>query len=529
MGQGCIRQSFLHSPVRPWGEYRHLMKVGAKPRPELAPFALSLRTLRRSWNERHPFESRPMTQERLAEELGVDVRSVRDWEGGRRAPRTAERLGKICDVLDAPREALALSLTTTGQWVRPTLASSTFDTTEIVVDSQGRLWRSSTGGQVLLGRVSPRVAPHITAELDLPPMSSAAITANPIEAYVSHEHMSLSASASSAATVGRGHFSSPIIGSVVNGVTRREHVGAAHVRQVERTVASLYAQDLQFGGADLSDRGQALLRWAYRLMEKGACRPDIEQSPRSAVGNLSLCLGWLVFDAGRHAEASGLYNEALLIARLAGDPLLETHVFSSMSHQATTLGLTRRAVACAQAAQEVARGTATPRVESLLALREARAWAASGESATFEDIRRRACDSFEQGCRDDDPHWIKFLDEADFAGHVGRCYADLHQDARAEHLFRQAFDDLWDSPYQRNRAAWSLRLACALARQRKLDEACDIGSQILDVVVGLGSQRILQQVRGLWLHLQGFWDVPMVRDLGERIDAVLRGPATEKT
>ena len=101
MGQRCIRQSFLHSLVRPWGEYRHLMKVRAKPRPELAPFASSLRTLRSSWNERHPFESRPMTQEWLAEELGVDVRSVRDWEGGRRAPRTAERLGKICDVLDA--------------------------------------------------------------------------------------------------------------------------------------------------------------------------------------------------------------------------------------------------------------------------------------------------------------------------------------------------------------------------------------------------------------------------------------------
>src|SRR6202023_2558317 len=102
--------------------------------------------------------------------------------------------------------------------------------------------------------VRPRITPQTPPRVYLPPMSSAAITANPIEASISHEHMS--ASATSAATVGRGHFSSPtdctdlasavidasIIGSVVNGVTRREHVGAAHVRQVERTVASLYAQ-----------------------------------------------------------------------------------------------------------------------------------------------------------------------------------------------------------------------------------------------------------------------------------------------
>src|ERR1700720_1995458 len=106
-----------------------------------------------------------MTQERLAEELGVDVRSVRDWEGGRRAPRTVDRLGEICDLLEAPREALALSLTTTGQWVRPMLASPPFDAMEIVVDSDGRMWGASAEGQILLGRVSPRVAAHITTQL----------------------------------------------------------------------------------------------------------------------------------------------------------------------------------------------------------------------------------------------------------------------------------------------------------------------------------------------------------------------------
>lgn len=90
-----------------------------------------------------------MTQERLAEELGVDVRSVRDWEGGRRTPRTAARLGEICDVLEAPREALGLRITTAAQWVRPILASS-FDTMETTVDGQGPMGGATAGGQIAL-------------------------------------------------------------------------------------------------------------------------------------------------------------------------------------------------------------------------------------------------------------------------------------------------------------------------------------------------------------------------------------------
>jgi transcriptional regulator with XRE-family HTH domain len=88
-----------------------------RPNAGLTPFAQSLRMLRQQWNERHPFDARPMTQERLAEELGMDVRAVRDWEGGRRLPRTAALAQRICDVLEAPRQALAIKSPSVSHWV----------------------------------------------------------------------------------------------------------------------------------------------------------------------------------------------------------------------------------------------------------------------------------------------------------------------------------------------------------------------------------------------------------------------------
>jgi tetratricopeptide (TPR) repeat protein len=236
-----------------------------------------------------------------------------------------------------------------------------------------------------------------------------------------------------------------------------------------------------------------------------------------------------MFDGGQHAEARHLYQEAFLLARLARDPVLETHAFSSMSHQATTLGQTQLGLACAHASQEIARGKMPPRVESLLALREARAWAAAGDRAEFEGAYRRAAVAFERGPRDDDPHWIKFLDEGDFSGYIGRCYADLQQEALAERLFRESFQDLWTSSNQRNRAAWSLRLAILLARQRRLDEAFEVGSQVLDVLVSLGSRRILQQVRELQFHLEQSRNVPVASKLCEHIDAVLGNAFTGRT
>lgn len=85
-------------------------------RPDLATFARRLLRLRREWNVRHPGRP-PLTQERLAEQLGVDPRTVRDWEGGRQRPRTfglSERLARFFDVSveqlglpEAPYRALA--------------------------------------------------------------------------------------------------------------------------------------------------------------------------------------------------------------------------------------------------------------------------------------------------------------------------------------------------------------------------------------------------------------------------------------
>jgi transcriptional regulator with XRE-family HTH domain len=77
-------------------------------RPELRVFAERLPRFRKAWDSRHPYEP-PMTQERLAERMEVDTRTVREWERGTCAPRTFERAMQLGEVLDVSLEELGLS------------------------------------------------------------------------------------------------------------------------------------------------------------------------------------------------------------------------------------------------------------------------------------------------------------------------------------------------------------------------------------------------------------------------------------
>jgi ribosome-binding protein aMBF1 (putative translation factor) len=93
-------QTSDHAPARP----------AARRRPELSVFAERLPRLRRAWDASHPYEP-PMTQERLAERMEVDVRTVRQWERGTCAPRTFDRARRLAEVLEVPLERLGLSTT----------------------------------------------------------------------------------------------------------------------------------------------------------------------------------------------------------------------------------------------------------------------------------------------------------------------------------------------------------------------------------------------------------------------------------
>ena len=91
-------------------------------------------------------------------------------------------------------------------------------------------------------------------------------------------------------------------------------------------------------------------------------------------------VGWMAYDAGKQYLATGYFTSALRLAHAAGNRLLGGRILAAMSHQAIYLGNRRQAIDFAQAARNLTRQVATPRVIAMEAAMEACAHAAAGDA-----------------------------------------------------------------------------------------------------------------------------------------------------
>src|SRR5690606_28679779 len=131
-------------------------------------------------------------------------------------------------------------------------------------------------------------------------------------------------------------------------------------------------------------RAAAPLRAAYALLDAGVARQRTADRLYSGAGELAISVGWLAHDSGRFDDARSHYAEALATSRVTGDAGLEAHAFCNTAFLARDAGRPREAVRAAQAAQRVARPLGSPRLLSLLALREAGGWAGLADRSGCE-------------------------------------------------------------------------------------------------------------------------------------------------
>ena len=116
----------------------------------------------------------------------------------------------------------------------------------------------------------------------------------------------------------------------------------------------------------------------------------------------------------------------------AGNRLLGGRILAAMSHQAIYLGNRRQAIDFAQAARNLTRQVATPRVIAMEAAMEACAHAAAGDAGQCHRALGDAAEAVALLTIDqDDPDWLDF-DEGGYWGHAARAYRDLGELRKAE-------------------------------------------------------------------------------------------------
>ncbi|GAA1533382.1 hypothetical protein GCM10009730_48340 [Streptomyces albidochromogenes] len=267
-------------------------------------------------------------------------------------------------------------------------------------------------------------------------------------------------------------------------------VGEAEVSAVEDAVRQIRLLDDRHGADGLYKRAGQPLRTAYALLDASTTsRRSMADRLHTGAGELALSVGWLAHDSGRFDDARSHYAEALATARVAGDAALEAHAFSNSAFLARDTGRPREAVRAAQAGQRAARLVASPRLLSLLTLREAGGWAGLGDRPGCEQALARAKALFERGTAEADPEWMSFFGEAELEGLEAQCWSALGDWARAARHARRAAA-LQDPHFTRNLALYSAELADDLARAGAPDEAAAVGEGVLDLLEEVQSSRV---------------------------------------
>jgi tetratricopeptide (TPR) repeat protein len=276
------------------------------------------------------------------------------------------------------------------------------------------------------------------------------------------------------------------------GRTTVRRVGRSEVNAVREVVRRIRLYDDRYGAGGLYEHAGQSLRSAYRLLDEGVYSPSVAAGLYSGAGELAISVGWLAHDSGRFADARSYYAEALATARMAGDPALEAHAFCNAAFLARCTGRPRETVRAAQAGQRAARRLASPRLLSLLTLREAVGWAGLGDRAACERALLCAQSLFTRGGRDGEPEWMSFFGEAELTGIEAKCWTILGSHRRAAAHTARALR-LQDPHFIRNTALYGAELSQNLAADGRPDEAAAAGARALDL---LGQVRSLR-VRGL--------------------------------
>ncbi|MFJ5291772.1 hypothetical protein [Streptomyces sp. NPDC088348] len=278
-------------------------------------------------------------------------------------------------------------------------------------------------------------------------------------------------------------------------VPSQRRVGDAEVSAVEAAVRQIRLLDDRHGAAGLYQRAAQPLEAAYALLDAGTARRSAADRLHAGAGELAISVGWLAHDSGRFDDARSHYAEALATARVSGDPALEAHAFCNTAFLARDAGRPREAVRAAQAGEQAAKQLSSPRLLSLLTLREAGGWAGLGDRTACSERLVRAKSLFAQGTSDADPEWMSFFVEAELEMLEAQCWSALDDWPRAA-LHAERAAELQDPHFARNLALYRAQLADDLARAGAPDRAAAAGHQVLDLLDQVQSSRIQAMLAG---------------------------------
>jgi hypothetical protein len=286
-------------------------------------------------------------------------------------------------------------------------------------------------------------------------------------------------------------------------------VGMAHAESLREMTTTFRRLDNRFGGGHSRE---AVVRFLSRevapLIQRGRYDAKTGAALLGATAEMLQLAGWMTYDGGNHRLGQHYMTQALRLARAAGAETLGAEILAGLSHQASYLGDGPTAVDLARAAQKTARTHGLDALLAEAAVMEAHGHACARDEAACSKALTAAETALDKADRSGDPQWIGYFDEAYLSAKFGHCFRELRQPAVAQRFARRSLD--MDNSYVRGRAFNLALLATAHAQAGEVEQACATGTQSVELVVQMESERANEYIRDLRRELVPFEMEPAV-------------------
>ncbi|MFE3931574.1 tetratricopeptide repeat protein [Streptomyces sp. YIM B13508] len=305
-------------------------------------------------------------------------------------------------------------------------------------------------------------------------------------------------------------------------LTSRTSLNPGTLEAFRSSIEDYWRRDDQHGGEALRPAIVGQLRYVVGLLNENR-QPSIRNHLYGIAAELARLTGWTYFDARQYNQARAYFTEALKLAKEIDDRQFMANVLACMSLQATYQDKPVDSLALVTGAQDQARSSqvTTPRVLSMLSMREAFAHATLGDREATHRAIGEAHRHFEQiDASDPDPSWVTYFDEPKLIVDTGIAHGRLGEAATAEPLIADALRRE-DHTKQRGRAFHTFWLARTQLDQGKLDQACHTATQALVPASAVASERVTGHLREFYDQLAPHRQEPVALAFESRLRELL--------
>ncbi|MFD6338785.1 XRE family transcriptional regulator [Streptomyces sp. NPDC060131] len=291
-------------------------------------------------------------------------------------------------------------------------------------------------------------------------------------------------------------------------------VGSKVPVQLRQRAARLRRLDDVLGGGDTFRVYLGEYQATKTMLRDGSYTEATGHALLSVLSEQAQQAGWAAFDAGKHADASSLYEDSRQAAVESGDASLAGNALAFLAYQRVDADHTAGTETAIQACH-VAGPDAAPGVRALLNERLAWTYAISGNAGETERALDAAEAALSEGNKNPQPDWAAWVDRNELQVMTGRCWTELRRPLRAVPVLEDVLAR-YDNTHARDKSLYLSWLAGSYLAAGEVEQAAAVTGRALELSAGVASVRPRARLAPILRQLRDHYDVPAVADVLER-------------